>query len=306
VPVHYLFGPVSATFADQNLRPARQAGDCLAFNATGSGVDLAIAPSDTWDDVAARLPANWVPDCVALWLPYAAVPAALWAAPVPLIGFAADWNLLWHVYRHILPRCDLVLTDRPGVDVLSRAGIRHARPACLFGLEHDFLSAPVPDSPRDIDILFVGNLHPAVQRERLPWLARLARLSARCAYLAHCLGVRDEAWDAANAVSVSIRAGRRLATAVWPGSGSLVEETAPNGGNVLFFAADNAALDSISYTKQGANLVVNYTTACFRKAAPCSAAPWHRSTGMGSPGRANLELTTSRYCGGYWAITTWL
>jgi hypothetical protein len=28
-------------------------------------------------------------------------------------------------------------------------------------------------------VLFVGNLHPAVQRERLPWLGRLARLSER-------------------------------------------------------------------------------------------------------------------------------
>ena len=30
---------------------------------------------------------------------------------------------------------------------------------------------------RDIDLLFVGNLHPAVQSERLPWLRRLARFS---------------------------------------------------------------------------------------------------------------------------------
>ena len=28
-----------------------------------------------------------------------------------------------------------------------------------------------------VDILFVGNLHPAVQRERLYWLGRLARLA---------------------------------------------------------------------------------------------------------------------------------
>ena len=34
-------------------------------------------------------------------------------------------------------------------------------------------------SERDIDVLFVGNLHPAVQRERLPWLARLAKLADR-------------------------------------------------------------------------------------------------------------------------------
>src|SRR5437764_762241 len=42
--------------------------------------------------------------------------------------------------------------------------------------DHSLLTT---DQARDIDILFVGNLHPAVQRERLPWLARLARLGER-------------------------------------------------------------------------------------------------------------------------------
>src|SRR5205807_2375680 len=43
----------------------------------------------------------------------------------------------------------------------------------------DFLDGPAPDGPRDIDVLFVGNLHPAVQRQRLPWLARLTALADR-------------------------------------------------------------------------------------------------------------------------------
>ena len=36
-----------------------------------------------------------------------------------------------------------------------------------------------PAGLRDIDVLFVGNLNPTVQRERAPWLARLARLGRR-------------------------------------------------------------------------------------------------------------------------------
>ena len=31
----YLFGPVTRDFAEQNLAPARQSGDCLAFNEAG-------------------------------------------------------------------------------------------------------------------------------------------------------------------------------------------------------------------------------------------------------------------------------
>ena len=50
-------------------------------------------------------------------------PAALWSVPLPLIGWAADWGLLWHGYQQLLPLCDLVLTDAPGVEMLGRAGI---------------------------------------------------------------------------------------------------------------------------------------------------------------------------------------
>ncbi len=35
------------------------------------------------------------------------------------------------------------------------------------------------EANRDIDILFIGNTNPAVQRERLQWLMRLARLAKR-------------------------------------------------------------------------------------------------------------------------------
>jgi hypothetical protein len=71
-----------------------------------------------------------------------------------------------------------VLTDAPGVEALARAGINHARPAVLYGIAPAWLVESAP-AERDIDMLFVGNLHPAVQRERLPWLARLARLADR-------------------------------------------------------------------------------------------------------------------------------
>jgi hypothetical protein len=84
---------------------------------------------------------------------------------VPIVGLAPDWSVLWHRYRHALPRYDLVLTDRPGVAASKRQGIAHARAAHLFGLGRDFREASGPDQERDIDILFVGNLHPAVHWE---------------------------------------------------------------------------------------------------------------------------------------------
>ncbi len=173
----YLLGPVPLDHA-RRWQVDRDAGRCLAFSA-GGNLDLTIRPTGSWDDVLCRLPAGWCPDFVALHFNYTTVPKGLWSAPVPVVGLATDWNLLWHYYRHALRRCDLVLVDVPGVEALSREGFHHARPANLFGCAPELLDGPWPDGPRDIDVLFVGNLHAAVQRDRLPWLGRLARLSAK-------------------------------------------------------------------------------------------------------------------------------
>src|SRR5262249_7590627 len=148
------------------LGPRRQ-GYCRAFNSVGS-VDLAVGLDDTWESVCRRLPGDWRPDFVALYLPYTTVPPCLWSAPVPLAGMAPAWPFVWHQLRHEAPRCDLVLTDAPGVEVMRRAGWDHVRAVNLHGLEPDSSQPPLADAERDIDILFVGNLHPAVQRERLP------------------------------------------------------------------------------------------------------------------------------------------
>jgi hypothetical protein len=176
--LRYLFGPVTAAFADENLRPQRQAGVCLAFNADGDA-DLTIKPADTWDVVRGRLPAGWEPDLLALWLPYGTVPAGLWSAPLPRVGLAPDWNLLWHYYRSRLSSCDLVYTDAQGAQLLKAEGHARVRPGNLCGAERGFLEGDWPEAQRDIDILFVGNLNLAVQQERMPWLGRLARLGRR-------------------------------------------------------------------------------------------------------------------------------
>ena len=177
MPLKYLVGPVTARRAAKAWAGPRAAGDCRLFNATGD-LDLAVGPADGWAEILARLPEGWRPDLVVLEPAYGCVPPGLWRAPVPLVALAADWNLLGHGYRHLLPACDLVLTDPPGVEAMRRQGCTHVRAANLYGPELAFLELPAEDGPRDIDILFVGNLHPAVQRDE-PWLARLASLGSR-------------------------------------------------------------------------------------------------------------------------------
>jgi GT2 family glycosyltransferase/tetratricopeptide (TPR) repeat protein len=178
MPSRYLFGPVARDFAEKNLGSERQPGNCLVFDRSGAG-DLRLTSEDSWESLRARLPPDWEPDFIVLYLAYTTIPEWLWSAPVPLVGLAPDHNLLWHQYRQQLPRCDLVLTDTPGVGRLRREGIEHAQAANLFGYQPQLWENVPVDGPRDIDILFVGNLQPAVQRERLPWLARLARLGER-------------------------------------------------------------------------------------------------------------------------------
>jgi GT2 family glycosyltransferase/predicted Zn-dependent protease len=176
--VRYLFGPVSSEYADQHLSGPRQDGRCLAFGYHGEA-DLTIGPGDSWEDVCRRLPSGWRPDFVAVYLPYTPVPPCVWSAPVPLVGLAADWNLLYHGYQRLLGCCELALTDTAGVEALARDGIGHARTANLYGLGRDFLEHPWPDADRPIHCLFIGNLHRAIHRSRLAWLGRLARLAGR-------------------------------------------------------------------------------------------------------------------------------
>jgi GT2 family glycosyltransferase/predicted Zn-dependent protease len=187
----YLFGPVTPEFAEQNLANERRAGRCLAFGAV-AGLDLAVGDDATWQSACAAIGEGGMPDFLILYLPYTTIPERLWSAPVPIIGLAADWNLLWHQYRWQLPNCDLVLTDVAGVEALRKEGMNNLRAANLYGAERRFLEDPSESVKRDIDVLFVGNLHPAVQRERLAWLGRIAALSDRCRVEIHTGVFGDE------------------------------------------------------------------------------------------------------------------
>ncbi len=164
-------------FAEQNLGPLREAGRCLTFGPNG---DLPTNASDTWPDIIARFPTDWHPDMIVLWLGYTSMPAWVWSAPIPIVGLAPDWNLQWHSFRHLVPLCDAILTDIPGVERMRSVGWDHVVPANLYGLTKDHLEdVPVSDAKRDVDVVFVGNMHPSIHAVRLPLLARLGSLVDR-------------------------------------------------------------------------------------------------------------------------------
>src|SRR5262249_22565222 len=90
-----------------------------------------------------------------------------------------DTNLQLHHYRRRLRRLDLTLTDLPSAEVLARHGVEDVRVANLYGPDAAWLAFTPPEAPRDIDILFVGNISGATQGRRLALLRRLARLAGR-------------------------------------------------------------------------------------------------------------------------------
>src|SRR5260370_41604285 len=81
--------------------------------------------------------------------------------------------------------------DAWAAELCQQAGLAQARPAILCGCENGDVENPWPDGPRDIDILLVGNLNPAVQRERMPWVRRLAELGRRWQVVIRTAGPDD-------------------------------------------------------------------------------------------------------------------
>ena len=49
----------------------------------------------------------------------------------------------------------------------------------LFGAGRSMVESERRDEPRDVDIFFCGNIHPAIHLHRMPYLARLAALHGR-------------------------------------------------------------------------------------------------------------------------------
>ncbi len=170
----YLFGPVTQEFAHSHLGPFIASGDCVTFDFDGP---LALRECNSWESFSARYPVGWEPDFLVLSLQYSCLPDWLLHSGLPVVGLAADWNLQWHHYRSLASFCDHILTDPRGTECFRRENINHVSDACLFGCIPSWARDRGYQSNRDIDVLFVGNMHPFVQADRLPWLFRIGQLS---------------------------------------------------------------------------------------------------------------------------------
>jgi predicted O-linked N-acetylglucosamine transferase (SPINDLY family)/GT2 family glycosyltransferase len=172
--LRYLIGPIHPERAW--LWPAlRETGQAVTIGTEDS--DVAVCPGDDWEQIAVRLPAGREPDVLLLDLDQTEIPPALWQAPLPVVALAFDWRRQWHALRRLAPHCELVLTDREGVEVLRRQGVTHARAVPLSAFDPAEWVGDLPEEERDLDLLVV--LDPLRRYEHPAWLGLLPALAER-------------------------------------------------------------------------------------------------------------------------------
>jgi tetratricopeptide (TPR) repeat protein len=175
--VRVLLGPLNR-HAHRAVLDELDGLDVLAFDRADA--DLRFDPArEPLENLWARLPRGWRADLLLWWSPeYALLPEGIERCPVPSIVALGDWNLGLWATAPLLEAFDWVVTDRAGVRALGPQLGVPVDHWPMFSFDRA-LHRPEPHQERDIEVLFVGNLNPDVQTERMPWLGRLVRLGGR-------------------------------------------------------------------------------------------------------------------------------
>ncbi|MCP4642232.1 MAG: glycosyltransferase family 1 protein [bacterium] len=153
-------------------------GHDLRFLGVEGDVDYTFTPRETAADVIARISVEWPVDALVCWYPELFPPPLdVEHLPVKTVAVVSDWNVYPAQLEHNLARYDVVLTDELGSQTLRLDG---ATPQYLFPLySQESRIHRSHDVPRDIDILFLGNLNHAVHVQRGRMLEQVAALSDR-------------------------------------------------------------------------------------------------------------------------------
>jgi hypothetical protein len=169
-------------FCDMGIMDRYEGSHDLRSLGPDEGCDYTYAPlEETASDAITRIGGEWRPDMLLCWQPEAhPPPRGIEDVPIRTVALVSDWNVYYPVLETNLARYDVVLTDKPGVEIFKGHGLtdgmvtpQHIRP-----LYSQITPAHYPhDVEKDIDVLFIGNLNHAAHRERAVFLERLAKLS---------------------------------------------------------------------------------------------------------------------------------
>lgn len=178
--------------ADRSLdaRFRSSQGHYLRTLAISDQADYHFEAHETASKVVERISADWTPDLLLCWLPELfPPPLEIEAAPIKTAAVVSDWNVYHAQIECNLARYDVVLTDKLGSQELKLVG---ATPQYLFPIYSQRSNVHTRlDVPKDIDILFAGNLNHAVHTTRARLLEGIASLSDRYKVVI-CNGYEDE------------------------------------------------------------------------------------------------------------------
>jgi tetratricopeptide (TPR) repeat protein len=138
-----------------------------------------VPPVNSWQDLLSRCPIGWQPDVAICWsFEYRPIPEGIEDAECFTVGVIGDWNLGGQALRQAGGAFDLLVADQNGYDRLRAAGFENVLYWPLWAYD-PVRHYAIPHVERDLDVVMVGNFNHDIQRERAPWLARVARMSRR-------------------------------------------------------------------------------------------------------------------------------
>lgn len=146
---------------------------CVRYRADGQGPPATIA------EMLAQCPPDWTPDVYYhAGLVHFPIPADIETFDGLTATNIQDWHRGGRAIWAGAGFFDLILTERNAGEVLKANGYENTHFARFWGVNPQ-AHRVLPGIERDIDVLFIGSLNPAVWEERNRWLDRLARLSPR-------------------------------------------------------------------------------------------------------------------------------
>jgi len=124
-------------------------------------------------------------DAVFLYYPeYHAIPPKIEEIGIPTFALVSDWNLGFFPLQKNLKRFDWIVTDKKGCNTFRSMGYHKIFHWNMYGYNPTSFNE-LPKVEKEWDVVFVGNVNPNIQKERLQFLKRLFDIS-------HKLRVRVE------------------------------------------------------------------------------------------------------------------
>lgn len=168
-------GPLFCTLPGIHQAYRDAGGANLRVAGTDPGADYVLGPRETAAELVARVRRDWEPDLFVCWCPeIAPPPLAIEECPIPTAAIVSDWNVYYAQLRDNLSRYDIAVTDRLGTRCLLLHECRAHFVAPIYA--HQSGVHRCLDLPRDIDVVFAGNLNPAAHPKRTQLLERIAAI----------------------------------------------------------------------------------------------------------------------------------